>query len=200
MKRFQQARSFIVPAALLCYLSLALLAYLNYPGPFSPGANWLSDLGDANQNPQGALFYNLGILLTGLLILAFFLGLSQWKMENRKVQNRMVQVTQAFGVLGSIALVMSAVYPISVLEQHRFWSISLYFLLGTAFAFSISALRYQPGCPKWVLVLGGAVALADILSGILHEITLLEWITVALFLTYILVLSLNPWQALEKPA
>ena len=86
-------------------------------------------------------------------------------------------------------MVMSALYPINLLEQHRFWSVSLYILLGSAFAFSVAALRYLSEVPRWVLVLGVITALGDLVSGIFHEVTLLEWMTVALFLGYVLVLS-----------
>ena len=65
----------------VCYLAFALLAFSRYPLPYSPMSNWLSDLGNANLNPSGAFFYNIGIVATGGVVLLFFLGLSEWKME-----------------------------------------------------------------------------------------------------------------------
>jgi hypothetical membrane protein len=67
--------------AVVCYLAFALLAFSRYPLPYSPLSNWLSDLGNANLNPSGAPFYNIGIVATGGLLLLFFLGLSEWKLE-----------------------------------------------------------------------------------------------------------------------
>jgi hypothetical protein len=61
----------------------------------------------------------------------------------------------------------------------------LYILLGTAFAFSVAALRYHPACPRWLLIVGASTAVVDILSGILHTVTVLEWVTVALLLCYL---------------
>jgi hypothetical membrane protein len=176
--------------AILVYCLLALLAYLQYPGTFSPLQNWLSDLGDINQNPQGASLYNLGIILTGLLILFFFLNLTSWRLLGHKIQNIMVFLTQIFGILASLSMVLSAIFPINVLELHRIWSISLYVSFGTAFVFSVFALRYLPNYPKWALVLGILAACPDIASGIFHETTLLEWITVGFLLAYLLALSL----------
>jgi hypothetical protein len=63
-------------------------------------------------------------------------------------------------------------------------------LLGTAFAFSATALRYHPSFPKWVLAVGLFTAFVDILSGIYMEVTILEWLTVALFLFYLVLLNL----------
>lgn len=167
-----------------------LAAYLRFPGRFSPSHNWLSELGNPNQNPDGAIFYNLGIILTGLFVLLFFLGLSRWKIKNHKAQNRLVLLTQVFGALGSVALILSAVFPINHSQVHQVLSIGLYILLGTAFAFSATALRYHPSVPKWVLAVGLFTAFVDILSGIFMEVTILECLTVTLFLFYLMLLNL----------
>ena len=175
--------------AISSYAMFATAAYVQYPGAFTPATHWLSDLGDIRQNPSGAWVYNLGIILTGVFVFLFFLSRRSWKMGSHRVQNTMVLVTQIFGCLGSLCLILSAVYPISQIEQHRFWSISMYILLGTGFAFSVAALRYQPNYPAVVLALGATTAGVDIFSGIFSQVTFLEWITVALFLIYLLVLS-----------
>ena len=91
-------------AAALCYVSLALLAFSRFPGSYAPLDNWLSDLGSRSLNPQGARFYNLGIIATAVLLGAFFLGLSRWRMEGRRMQRAMLRTTQAssgVGVIGS---------------------------------------------------------------------------------------------------
>lgn len=170
--------------AVLCYLTFALLAFAQYPLPYSPMRNWLSDLGNTDLNPRGALFYNIGIVATGVVLLLFFLGLAQWKMGNNRIQNLMLRLTQGFGILGSLALVMSGLFPINFSTLHSFFSICLYILLGTAFGFSVAALRYHPTCPRWLLILGAIAALVDILSGVFHTVYVLEWVTVSLFLCY----------------
>jgi hypothetical membrane protein len=177
--------------AVLCYMTFAFLAFAQYPLPYSPMSNWLSDLGNADLNPHGAFFYNIGIVVTGVLLLLFFLGLSQWKMENNRIQNLMLRLTQVFGILGALALVMSGLYPINFSALHSFFSISLYILLGTAFFFSVAALRYYPTCPKWLLILGALAALVDILSGVFHSVYVLEWVTVSLFLCYPVLLGVE---------
>lgn len=171
------------------YAFCTLAAYALFPGSFSPSCNWLSELGNPNQNPDGAVLYNLGILLTGLFVLLFFLGLSRWKIKNQIVQNHLVLLTQIFGAMGSVALILSAVFPINHSQEHQVLSIGLYILLGTAFAFSATALRYHPSFPKWVMAVGLITAFVDILSGIYMDVTILEWLTVALFLFYLMLLN-----------
>ena len=76
--------------AIVCYLAFALLAFAHYPLPYSPLNNWLSDLGNPNLNPSGALFYNIGIVATASILPLFFLGLSRWKMANNRAQRLML--------------------------------------------------------------------------------------------------------------
>ncbi len=177
--------------ATVCYVSLALLAFSRYPGAYSPLSNWLSDLGSSQLNPQGSVFYNTGVVAAGALLAVFFLGLSIWRMQELGVQRAMLLAAQLSGFLGSLAMIMSALYPIDRMPQHRIWSLSLYTLLGTAFVFSVFALRYHPECPRWVLALGAITGLVDIVSGFLGTVQVLEWITVALFLAYVVVVGVR---------
>jgi hypothetical membrane protein len=118
-------------------------------------------------------------------VLLFFLGLSEWKMGKNRRQNLMLFVTQGFGILGALAMLMSGFYPMNFLALHSFFSTCLYILLGTAFAFSVAALRYHPACPRWLLIVGVSTALVALLYGIFHTVTALEWVATALFLCYV---------------
>jgi hypothetical protein len=82
-------------------------------------------------------------------------------------------------------MVMSAIFPINLLEVHRVWSIALYVMLATSFVFSVAALRYHPTVPRWLLILGISTAVMVNLTNILPTIYVLEWITVLLFLGYV---------------
>ncbi|HEU0001774.1 MAG TPA: DUF998 domain-containing protein [Ktedonobacteraceae bacterium] len=179
----QPSLSFVASLfAIVCYLAFALLAFAHYPLSYSPLKNWLSDLGNPDLNPSGAIFYNIGIVATAVALSLFFLGLSRWKMENNRTQRLMLLITQGFGLLGAFAMFMSGLYPINSLALHSFFSICLYILLGTAFAFSIAALRYHAACPRWLLIVFAFTAVVDMLSGVFHTVTVLEWVTVALLL------------------
>jgi hypothetical membrane protein len=150
--------------------------------PYSPLKNWLSDLGNPDLNPSGALLYNIGIVATAVVLPLFFLGLSRWKMENNRTQRLMVSIMQGFGILGAFAMLMSGLYPINSPALHGFFSICLYILLGTAFAFSVAALQYHSNCPRWLLIVFAFTSVVDMLSGAFHTVTVLEWVTVALLL------------------
>jgi hypothetical membrane protein len=60
---------------IVIYLSFTLVASAYYPTSFTPGDNWLSDLGNRILNPQGAVFYRIAAALTGLMLAVFFIAL-----------------------------------------------------------------------------------------------------------------------------
>jgi len=185
MKKFKYISFIGGILTVLCYLVFALLAFSRYPMPYSPMKNWLSDLGSVELNPDGAIFYNIGIISTACFLIVFFLGLSVWKIEDNKAQIIMLRLTQAIGILGSFFMIMSAIYPINLYSIHSFWFTSLYVLLSTAFVFSAAALRYHQRVPRWLLILGVSTAMMVILTSIFPIVYVLEWITLLLFLSYV---------------
>ncbi len=175
--------------AALGYLVFTIMAYFLYPLHYSPVSNWLSDLGNPVINTRGAILYNIGIILTGCLVAVFFVGLSVW-VSNNKIQVIMLRLTQVFGIIGSICMIMSALFPINLYKIHSAWSSSLYILLSTSFIFSAAMLRYHPRVPRWLLVLGILTAVIVILTGFLPTVYVLEWIAVFLFLCYVTLLGI----------
>jgi hypothetical membrane protein len=173
------------------YFGFTLLAYLRYPLHYSPLTNWLSDLGNPELNPHGAIFYNIGILSTALLLMVFFLGMSVWKIENKKVQGIMLRLSQAFGILGAFCMLLSGIFPINHYEIHSFLSTSLYIFLSTGFVFSAVAFRYHRKIPRWLLALGISIAPFVILTSIFQTVYLLEWIIVFLLLSYVILLGIT---------
>ena len=190
MKRFQL--SFLCGLlAPFVYLLFTVLAYLRYPSPYSPTSNWLSDLGNPEVNPLGALFYNTGIVLTALLLMGFFAGLAAWKVEDKRPQVIMLRLTQVSGIAGAFRMLMSGFFPINSFSIHSFWSTSLYILLSTSFVFSAAMLRYRPEVPRWLLGLGILTAVVVITTSFLQSLYVLEWITVLLFLCFVTILGIE---------
>ncbi len=191
MKKNQNISLYTGILAILCYLAFTVLSYSRYPLPYSPTTNWLSDLGNPNNNPQGAIFYNIGIISTALLVMLFFLGLSVWKIEDRRVQMIMLRLTQVFGISGAFCMMMSAIFPINLFKIHSFWSSALYIMLSTAFIFSVAMLRYHRWVTKWLLLLGVLTAVLVIFTSFFQTVYVLEWITVFLFLSYVALLGIE---------
>lgn len=175
----------------LLYSVFTLLALTKFKGVFSPSQNWLSDLGSPALNPRGYFFYNTGIVLTGILLIIFFWGLSIWKKPGNKRQNIMLLLAGLFGSLGGLSMILSAVFPINIPAVHSIFSTALYILTGTGFVFSVVSLLYYPKFPRWMFGLGILVGVEDMLWGMVFNIYVMEFITVGLFLVFTLLLGLH---------
>lgn len=172
------------------YMVMTILALTQYPLPFSPMTHWLSDLGNRGVNPAGSIFYNLGIYITGSLLILFFLSLGSLRMQGSKPQNIMLVLTQAIGIFGSIAMIMSGIFSIDQPQTHTLFSKYLFIGLGTAFGFSVAAFHYHKEFKRWILFIGVITTLTDfVVSVFYNNIQLLEWPVISLFLIYCLLLG-----------
>lgn len=176
--------------ACIVYPVSAGLAYSRYPLAFSPSTHWLSDLGDRAVSAGGAPYYNAGILITGPLVFLWFVGLSQWRVPGNLRQRWYLLISQAAGALGALAILMSAVFPIDMLAQHAFWSRVHYMMLAMGFGFSVAALAVHPNFPRPLLYLGTLAAFSPLATWIAGDTYWLEWISVGLFLAYVLLVGL----------
>jgi hypothetical membrane protein len=175
----------------VCYVVLAGIAFSTFSLPYSPIHNWLSDLGNPDINPSGAVFYNVGMVITAGLVLVFFLSLFRFRLQDNRIQNVMTLLTAIFGAAGSVGMLMSAIHPINQPAAHSAWCMVLFFSLGTAFAFSVAMFRYYRRYPRWLLVVGAIVALVNMGSQIFFgNVPICEWIIVTLFLSYCLLLGI----------
>jgi hypothetical membrane protein len=179
------------------YLVFSGLAYIQYPPPYSPSANWLSDLGDQTVNVLGARFYNTGIILTASFLIVWFLGLSQWRIQSPSPQNWLLLITKIAGTMGCLSLIMSAVYPINLYQQHSFWSRAHFMMVAMGFGFSVASLRYHPRFPRLLLYLGTTAAVSPLFALAFGNLYFLEWVTVGLFLAYVLSVGFSTRHALR---
>ncbi|MBD3339254.1 MAG: hypothetical protein GF353_09095 [Candidatus Lokiarchaeota archaeon] len=69
-------------SVILIYCLMTFISVSLFPSSFSPVDNWLSDLGNSSYNPNGAIFYNLGCILTGIALFPFFGSMVVWYREN----------------------------------------------------------------------------------------------------------------------
>src|SRR5574339_399625 len=172
------------------YIVFAILAYVQYPVSFSPIHNWLSDLGNTINNPQGAIFYNVGVVTSALFLAIWFTaGLSQWKLQHKTTHQRLLLISQIAGILAAIAMIMSAIYPINGFQIHAFWSKIHFMMFGMGFGFSVAALRYHPLLPKVNLYVGATAAVLPTLMLIFGNSYWLEWAAVGCMIVYMLLIG-----------
>ena len=167
------------------YLGLVIVSYLFYPTSFGPGGNWLSDLGDNNLNPDGAMYYRLAGILGGLVLILFSVGLKDWYGGQRSKSRMFMSIAQSFGVLTSFAFVMTGCFSEDDLVPHLFWSLAgTYVCFGTV-VFVGFALLYYRSVPKLFSVFCFVVAAVDVISGAYRKAHWLEWPAAAMSLIFV---------------
>jgi hypothetical protein len=172
------------------YLICSTVAFFYYPLAYSPFANWLSDLGNPIINPSGAFFYNLGVILTGLFLIFFCLGLEIWNTGDKKrtIQLRIAQVT---GIIAFLSLIVSAFFPLGAQTLiHSISGKAHIFFVGFFLTFSAIILLRQPSTPKWLAYFGFLTAFINFIYGVfLYSVFLAEWVAIGFFIIDVLIIS-----------
>lgn len=180
--------------ASIVYLVFAFVAFLNYPGAYSPLTNWLSDLGNPTVNPSGALYYNIGGVVTSSVLILFFISIYSWKLADKKMKI-FLGLSQVVGLVLAVAFMTSALFPLGVNNSiHSVASITLFISIGLFEIFSVSAIRKNPSHAKWLPAFGISVALVNFglaVSFNFSNFFVGEWIMIALFIAWMLTLAVT---------
>lgn len=104
------------------YCIFTILAIHRFPGTFSATLHYLSVLGNVNKNPEGAMFYNRGVMLTGLSLLIFYVGFVLWNALRER--SKILWAVLIFGSMNGFSIFMSGVYPeVPDYQKHFTWSL-----------------------------------------------------------------------------
>jgi hypothetical protein len=179
-------------AAVAVYLIFTSISFLKYPSSYSPLTNWLSDLGNPLANPSGAVFYRLGCTLAGAALVVFYVKLNMWNTRVRRTR-ALLATAQCAGVFSAVSLIVTAVFPLGTSTAiHSVWSMMLYISLGFFLTFSATALMKNPTFRKGFGYYAFATAGVNFAFGaILHEVFWAEWISVGMFMAYVLMVAYN---------
>jgi len=188
--------SLAAPLGIVIFCAFVAFSWALYPGGFSPLDNWISDLGNTNLNPEGAMIFNTGCMIAGVPLIAFYLGLYRWYgLETWR--NLMVGGAQVAGIASAIALIMVGYFPEIFTAQHYLWAtvffVSTFLALLLANAALLMHLRYS----KWTALIGlAAVAFqAVFIAGQAASVgfPVFEWIAVALGLAWVAAMAINTY-------
>ncbi len=195
MERLQTRPILIISglSVISAYCLFTLLAWIFYPLDFSPTTHYLSRLGNFEISPFGAIFYNLGCILTGLSLIPFFIGFRLWYRSQMRL-NLVISIGQGLGILSGGALVMIGVFSENQGEPHML-ATSIFFLLNffVLIVFSIAFLFHDRALK--VIPLYGI--LLDIMTLVLEfQIggPIVEWITVFGSLLFVTLVILDTYR------
>jgi hypothetical protein len=193
-------------AFIVFYTSFTIIAIAQFPHTVSPLDMYLSTLGNADISPDGAIFYNLGVILAGLAEILFFIAIyAHYSQHGRRW---ILIIGLIAGIINGISASMSAVYPEHVIEitditninmnEHETWSLLIFFsFIPVLLAFSL-AFRGTSGTSRWVTLYGFLVCAIDVifLATFLSDSqgAVMEWFTVFSYLIWVLLVSLEVLQ------
>jgi hypothetical membrane protein len=180
------------------YCVFTFIAAALFPLSWSPFP-YLSDFGNSISNPNGAFFYNLACILTGIILFPFYIGLYKWytREQWRKV---LLIVTQIIGMASGFALIMIGVFNEDFGAAHILWSDVFFFLNLLVLIFANISLITHPKFIKPVAIYGFIVAAINLAFVFLTSSSIVEWFTVFTALGYAGLLVINMLKAIKPTA
>jgi hypothetical membrane protein len=177
--------------AIVVYLVGAGVSWWLYPDRFTPLRNWLSDLGNYRRNPDGAVFYNIGCVLTALALLVFVIGLSSWRSGALR-ERALIAGSQLTGFASVVSLAGLGVYSEDRIRQHMVYSNWFFASFPLFIVLLSSGIIKHPRIQKNVAESGFAVVLLGLVFHVVFPRSRpLEWVTELGFLNYVGLLAAN---------
>jgi hypothetical protein len=180
-------------ASIVVCVSLALAAYAVYPWAFSPMTNWISDLGNRLVSPVGSVLFRIDMVIVGVGLAAFFLGLRALTHGQRLGIKLLIGLGQVGGFVGSFAIVMTGIYSVDQFRAHALWASIMFISLAVTVMFIGWGLYFHPRMPSSLAAFAFAVCAMDVIS-IVDRSHWLEWVAVPLLLVFVAQLSYGTWK------
>jgi len=172
-----------------------LISWAFFPGEYNPYDNWVSNLGNQALNPEGAIFFNIGCIITGILFFPFFFGLFEFYIGDSK--NKILTVlTQIAGFVSAFSMIMIGIYPENNVEMHTFWTV-IFFASTIPILFLPSIALYKYSFTRKLAKYGFAATALNLLLCLLF-LPILEWLTIIVAFGFIGLMVMNLNNRIDK--
>jgi len=162
-------------SAIIIFWGFTLISMIFFPGKFNPTENWMSNLGNSNFNPKGAIFFNIGCIITGIALFPFYLGFFELRIGGSR-NKRLTILTQITGFFSAFSIIMIGVFPEDNFEIHAFWAAVLFFLtIPTLLLPSIALYKYD--FTKTIAKYGFIATSINVLLWVFF-VPIFEWLTI----------------------
>jgi hypothetical protein len=194
MKPYNPVLKFAGAAAILAYIGFTFVSHLFSPA-MNPLGNWLSDYGNPVLNPSGALLYNLGCILTTVLLALFYIGLGQWYRGGHAPKKYSVCYifAQITGLAACVFLVLASLVPLGTNESlHGTFSMLNMIGMDSFLSFTAVAVFMNPEVNSLIGVLGFFTSFFNIVTtNAFTDLYIAEWIYFLLFMAFVALITAN---------
>jgi hypothetical protein len=186
-------------ASILIYSVFTCTSILYFPQGWNPLTHTLSQLGDSTLNPNGALFYTLGMILGGLALLLFYTNM--YKRYTNEYRDRQLDIAIILGYSNGISVILSGATPENLhFTLHVIFSLLIFMTFPPIIYIMGRHLDSHSIIPKTVYYYGYLVVFFTLLllgsifvSGVGGlAVPLLESLSVFSFLGWIALFSYTP--------
>ncbi len=126
------------------------LSFRLYPGGFDFTNDYLSYLGGFGKNPDGAIYYNIGVIIGGVSLIAIMGGLQMWRHPKKAVRIFLTPL-RVIGVLEGISIIGVGIFH----DGHPWHNLSsgLYGICNVALTLvAMIGFLFHPSYKKWLSV------------------------------------------------
>ncbi len=174
---------------------LVIISWSLFDGIYNPLVNWMSDLGSSVLNPRGAIFFNIGCIVSGILLFPFFIGLYEWYIGSDR-NKRLTKYTQVAGFFSAFFFIMIGVFTEDTIELHMTFAMLLFTVNVLTLVLPAMAL-YQFSFTRNIAKFAIVVLCINLTLFVLIT-PLVEWITITTSFMFIGLLIQNMNKRIDK--
>ena len=174
------------------FITFTAISIMLYPLPWSPTTTFLSDFGNMKTNVYGSKYFNVGLIIAGIAIIPFYIGLNDWYPEDKL--KYFIVIGQLLGIFSGIALILIGIYPEDFSKDHRFWSYTFFEINFLSMLFINTTLLANKNYSRRVAIIAYAFLAVTLVSYLIYGgAPIIEWLTVSESLIFSGLLSLETW-------
>lgn len=184
--------------AIIQYIFFSYLAFLQFPESFNPFNNFLSQLGNYSRNPDGAIFYFLAIIFSGILTVIMYGGF--YTFYSKKKLNLTLRIILILGITNGIAIFLSGVFAESVnYPLHSLFSFLIFttllplVIIINMFIWDVHDKPIITFGLGWLVIIIDLIFIAIVIIGgdLLDNGAIWEWLSLASYFIWMLSLFIT---------
>jgi len=195
----KRVEGFYLGWTILNFFGISWLAQLTYPEPYSPLFHNISHLGGFVHNPEGALLWNIGMVVVGILLLPHQLYLHKHLKTsfpgNNPSTQKVLKVGLGCRVIACLGIIFIAILPEDLGIWHMIPAFGVFF--GFLIAFNLDfgllwqyspRLRSRKGILLWLIIGWMDFTFLGLVVTQLFPALLAQWGIP------VIILELSPWE------